>query len=58
MDSPRLELSNGILFVKFRRRLSSFPFLVCFLLKTRASREVIRTRGEGMSFCPCGTRSQ
>jgi hypothetical protein len=39
MDSPRLELSNGILFAKFRRRLSSFPFSVYFLLKIRVSME-------------------
>jgi hypothetical protein len=33
MDSPWLELSNGILLVNFRYRLSYIPFLIVFCFK-------------------------
>jgi hypothetical protein len=39
MDSTRQGLSNGILFVKFRRRLSAFPFFGLFSRKKLRSAE-------------------
>jgi hypothetical protein len=54
MDSPRLELSNGILFAIFRYRLTHFPFLIHFLLKIGSSREEAAAAGKGMSSCRVG----
>jgi hypothetical protein len=58
MNSPWLELSNGILFVIFRYRLTHFPFSFFFLLKIGFSRGGIAAGKKGQCFCPCGTYCQ
>jgi hypothetical protein len=52
MDSPRLELSNGILFAKFRRRLSTFPFSGLILLENHVlqRRDGSSREGDGFLF--------
>jgi hypothetical protein len=52
MDSPWLELSNGILFAKFRRRLSAFPFSGLILLENRVlqTRDGSSREGDGFLF--------
>jgi hypothetical protein len=58
MDSTRLELSNGILFVIFRYRLNYFPFSGLILLEIGFSRGRTTSREEGDDFCPVGPHCQ
>jgi hypothetical protein len=54
MDSPWSDLSNGILFVKFRRRLSSFPFSTYFLLKIGSAEKKLQQQEEERDFLSHG----
>jgi hypothetical protein len=47
MNSPWLELSNGILFAIFHYRLTHFPFSVCFSVENRVPVVEIYSNGEG-----------
>jgi hypothetical protein len=58
MNSPRLELSNGILFVIFRYRLSLFPFFTYFLLKIGSSEKKWQQQEEERVFLPRGTHCE
>jgi hypothetical protein len=55
MNSPWLEFSNGILFIKFRRRLSSFPFSTYFLLKIGSAEKKLQQQEEERDFLSPGT---
>jgi hypothetical protein len=58
MDSPRLELSNGILFAKFRRRLSTFLFSGLILLENHVLQRRDGSSREGDGFCFGGVQRQ
>jgi hypothetical protein len=59
MDSSWLELSNGILFVIFRYRLTHFPFLTCFFsAQNRVSREESQQQEEERGFLSRGAQWQ
>jgi len=56
MDSPWLELSNGILFVIFRYRLTHFPFSVLIMLENRVQQMGLQLQQEERNFCPVGPK--
>jgi hypothetical protein len=47
MDSPRLELSNNILFVIFHRRLTLFSFSTCFSVKKNCVQQREKSQQQG-----------
>jgi hypothetical protein len=58
MDSPRLELSNGILFAIFHYRLTLFSIFRLNFVQNRVSNGETTAGKKGECFCPCGTHCQ